>query len=301
MPFPPRPMVRSSVSLLALAALAASLGATTARAGVMDDFNPMNWFGQDKYKQKVINDPPADALYKRGISELNTRDFEKSSKTFGRLEKAYPYSAYQRKGLIMAAYSQYQHKKFDDAIGTTKRYIALFPNSPDTPYMTYLEGMSYYDQIADVNHDLVNAEKSIEVFNAIVTKYPGSEYANDARYKMSVAKDQLAGQEMQVGRYYLEGGNYTAAINRFRTVLAKYQTTRQSEEALERLTEAYLAMGLPQEAQTAAAVLGHNYPESPWYKEAYNHLKSQGNLSPSEDKGSWISKTFSGVTRSAKL
>jgi outer membrane protein assembly factor BamD len=261
----------------------------------MDSINPMNWFnGNDKYETKVLADPPANTLYKNGVNQLTQRDFEKSTKTFNKLEKAYPYSQYQRKGLIMAAFSQYQDKKFDDAIGTAKRYITLYPNSPDTPYVTYLEGMAYYDQIADVNHDLGNAEKAIETFNVIATKYPTSEYANDARYKMSVARDQLAGKEMTVGRYYLERHEYTAAINRFRTVLAKYQTTRHSEEALERLTEAYMAMGLPQEAQTAAAVLGHNYPDSPWYKEAYALLKNSGGggLLPSENKDSWISKTF---------
>jgi outer membrane protein assembly factor BamD len=272
---------------------------TAARADFMDKLNPMNWFGgEDKYETKVISDPPATTLYKRGVNELSARDFEKSAKTFNKLEKAYPYSQFQRKGLIMAAYSQYRDKEFDDAIGTAKRYIALYPNSPDAPYVTYLEGMSFYDQIPDVNHDLQNAQKAIDVFTAIVTKYPTSEYAPDARYKISVARDQLAGQEMTVGRYYLEKHEYTAAINRFRNVLAKYQTTRQSEEALERLAEAYLAMGLPQEAQTAAAVLGHNYPDSPWYKEAYALLKNSGGggLTPSEDKGSWISKTFRGFT-----
>ena len=210
------------------------------------------------------------------------------------MEKAYPYSQYQRKGLVMTTYSQYEDKKYDDAIGSAKRYLGLYPNSTDTPYITYLEGMSYYDQIPDVNHDLDRAEKAIETFNVILTKYPSSEYAADARYKVSVARDQLAGKEMTVGRYYLNRHEYTAAINRFRTVLAKYQTTRQAEEALERLTEAYMAMGLPQEAQTAAAVLGHNYPDSTWYKQAYGLLQG-GGLAPSEDKGSWISKTFKGI------
>ena len=289
--------VRTGTSLLAAAVVLTA--PVAARADFMDTINPMNWFGgNDKYETKVLNDPPANTLYKNGVRALTERDFEKSTKTFNKLEKAYPYSQYQRKGLIMAAYSQYQNKKFDDAIGTAKRYIGLYPNSPDTPYVTYLEAMSFYDQIPDVNHDLQGAEKAIEVFNAIVTKYPNSEYAADSRYKISVARDQLAGKEMTVGRYYLEKHEYTAAINRFRNVLAKYQTTRQAEEALERLTEAYLAMGLPQEAQTAAAVLGHNYPDSHWYKEAYALLKDSGGggLAPSEDRGSWISKTFRGVT-----
>lgn len=299
MPVQPRSAFSARSLVAALALTAPLVAASTARADFMDSINPMNWFNNnEKYETKIIQDPAPGVLYKRGIEALGQHDFDKSVKSFNRLEKAYPYSQYQRKGLIMAAYSQYVAKKFDDSIGTAKRYIGLYPNSPDTPYVMYLEGMAYYDQISDVNHDLSNAEKSIEVFNDLLQKYPGSEYAGDAKYKISVARDQLAGKEMTVGRYYLEAHQYTAAINRFRTVLAKYQTTRHSEEALERLTEAYLAMGLPQEAQTAAAVLGHNYPESPWYKEAYARLKnsSGGPLAPNEDKGSWISRTFRGVT-----
>ena len=265
-----------------------------AHADWTDNLNPKNWFAPDKYETKVLADPPALELYKRGVTELEKRDFETSAKTFTRLEKAYPYSQFQRKGLLMATYTQYQDKKYDDVIGSAKRYLGLYPNSPDSPYITYLEGMAYYDQIPDVNHDLERAEKAVDVFNTILTKYPDSEYAGDARYKLGVAKDQLAGKEMTVGRYYLNRGEYTAAINRFRNVLAKYQTTRQTEESLERLTEAYLALGLPQEAQTAAAVLGHNYPNSSWYKEAFSLLQ-KGGFTPTEDKGSWISKTFRGL------
>jgi outer membrane protein assembly factor BamD len=293
MPLPFR-LAPATLRLSLLTALTISLAPAVAHADFLDKLNPSNWFGEDKYETKAIVDPPANQLYQKGITNLEKRDYETSAKSFTTLEKAYPYSAYQRKGLVMATYSQYQNKSYDDAIGSAKRYLGLYPNSVDTPYVTYLEGMSYYDQIPDVNHDLDRAAKAIDIFQIIVTKYPTSEYATDARYKISVAKDQLAGKEMNVGRYYLNRGEYTAAINRFRTVLAKYQTTPQAEEALERLTEAYLAMGLPQEAQTAAAVLGHNYPESPWYKQAYSLLQT-GGLSPSEDKGSWISRTFRGL------
>ena len=265
-----------------------------ARADFLDSLNPTNWFSDDKYETKLLADPPPNTLYERGVQNLEKRDFETSTKNFSTLEKAYPYSAYQRKGLILTTYSQYQNKSYDDAIGTAKRYLGLFPNSPESPYVTYLEGMAYYNQIPDVNHDLDRAEKAIDVFQTIVSKFPTSEYAADARYKISVARDQLAGKEMNVGRYYLKRGEYTAAVNRFRIVLAKYQTTPQTEEALERLTEAYLAMGLPQEAQTAAAVLGHNYPDSVWYKQAYSLLQS-GGLKPNEDKGSYISRVFRGL------
>ena len=287
--------LRSPLGCHVLGALAvivpAFLAPVAAHADFMDSINPSNWFADDKYETKVINDPPPGVLYQKGVTEMEKRDYDISAKTFSKLEKAYPYSQYQRKALIMTTYSQYQNKSYDDAIGSAKRYLGLYPNSSDSAYITYLEGMAYYDQIPDVNRDLGRADKAIEVFNDVVTKYPASEYAADARYKIGVAKDQLAGKDMEVGRYYLYRREYTAAVNRFRNVLAKYQTTPQTEEALERLTEAYLALGLPQEAQTAAAVLGHNYPNSTWYKQAYSVLQG-GGLTPNEDKGSWISKVF---------
>ena len=286
------PLSRRLLGALAIMA-PALLAPAVAHADFLDSINPSNWFADDKYETKVINDPPAGVLYQKGVTEMEKRDYDISAKTFSKLEKAYPYSQYQRKALIMTTYSQYSNKSYDDAIGSAKRYLGLYPNSPDSDYITYLEGMSYYDQIPDVNHDLARADKAIEVFNDVVKKYPASEYATDARYKIGVAKDQLAGKEMEVGRYYLFRHEYTAAVNRFRNVLSKYQTTPQTEEALERLTEAYMALGLPQEAQTAAAVLGHNYPNSTWYKQAYSLLQG-GGFSPNEDKGSWISRALKG-------
>ncbi len=284
----------SRVGLAGLATVFALSAPVAARADFLDTVNPMNWFGKEKYETKVINDPPADELYNKGLTNLDKRDFEAAGKNFSTLEKAYPYSQYQRKGLLMTTFSQYQNASYDDAIGSAKRYLGLYPNSTDAAYVTYLEAMSYYNQIPDISRDQERAEKSVELFEQVVAKYPKSEFVNDARYKIQVARDQLAGKEMSVGRYYLQRREYTAAVNRFRTVLAKYQTTRHSEEALERLTEAYLAMGLPQEAQTAAAVLGHNYPESPWYKDAFARLKGE-NLSPNEDQGSSLSKMLKKV------
>lgn len=191
----------------------------------------------------------------------------------------------------MTAFSQYQNSSYDDAIASAKRYIGLYPSSPDIAYAHYLEAMSYYNQIPEISRDQDRAAKAAALFTEIIEKYPKSEYVEDSRYKLQVARDQLAGKEMLVGRYYLNQRNYIAAINRFREVLAKYQTTRHAEEALMRLTEAYLALGIPNEAQTAAAILGHNYPDSIWYKDAYARLQSDG-LEPHEDQGSWISKAF---------
>jgi outer membrane protein assembly factor BamD len=160
--------------------------------------------------------------------------------------------------------------------------------------------MSNYNQIPDVTRDQDRAEKAMLALQELVDRYPKSEYVSDARRRIQVAKDQLAGKEMEVGRFYLQKRNYTAAINRFRDVVAKYQTTRHVEEALMRLTEAYVALGIVNEAQTAAAVLGHNFPDSSWYKDAHTLLRS-GGLEPREDAGSWISRSFRGLTRTVGL
>ena len=257
----------------------------------LDSINPMNLFKGEKYETKIIPDVPADDLYNQGLARLQSKDYDGAAKKFADLEKQYPYSQWQRKASLMTTFSQYQNGSYDDAIASAKRYIALYPSSPDIPYAYYLEGMSYYNQIPDISRDQGRAAKAVEVFTVITDKYPKSEYAQDASYKLQVARDQLAGKEMLIGRYYLNQHNYAAAINRFREVLFKYQTTRHAEEALMRLTEAYLALGVPSEAQTAAAVLGHNYPESSWYKDAFALLQG-GGLQPQEDHGSWISKAY---------
>jgi len=256
-----------------------------------DAFNPMNLFSGEKYKTVIVPDVPADDLYNQGLARLQKRDYDGAGKKFADLEKQNPYSQWQRKGLLMTTFSQFQNASYDDAAATAQRYVGLYPTSPDIPYVLYLQAMSYYNQIPDISRDQERAAKASALFAQIVEKYPKSEYAEDARYKLQVTRDQLAGKEMLVGRYYLNQRNYSAAINRFREVLAKYQTTRHAEEALMRLTEAYLALGIANEAQTAAAVLGHNYPDSIWYKDAYARLQSDG-LQPHEDQGSWISKAF---------
>ncbi|WP_245257466.1 outer membrane protein assembly factor BamD [Methylocapsa acidiphila] len=272
-------------------AAAGALALSASACSSADSFNPLNIFGGEKYKTEIVPDVPADDLYNQGLARLQKKDYAAAAKKFADLDKQYPYSQWQRKGLMMTTFSQYQAGSYDDAIASAKRYIQLYPSSPDISYAYYLEAMSYYNQIPEISRDQDRAAKAAELFALILEKYPKSEYAEDARYKLQVARDQLAGKEMLVGRYYLNQHNYAAAINRFREVLAKYQTTRHTEEALMRLTEAYLALGITNEAQTAAAVLGHNFPDSVWYKDAYARLQSDG-LEPHEDQGSWISKAF---------
>jgi outer membrane protein assembly factor BamD len=251
-----------------------------------------DWFGK---KDDVLPDEPADKLYNEGLYLLNQkREAKEASKKFEEVDRQHPYSEWARKALIMQAYAQYDARDYDECINSAKRYVSLHPGSPDAAYAQYLIGASYFDQIPDITRDQERTEKAMQALDEVIRKYPDSEYAASAKKKIEVARDQLAGKEMAVGRYYLEKKNYTGAINRFKVVVTQYQTTRHVEEALMRLTEAYLAVGVVGEAQTAAAVLGHNFPDSPWYKNAYSLVKSGGS-EPREDRGSWISRAFKKV------
>ena len=193
--------------------------------------------------------------------------------------------------MLMSAFLHFRRAQYQEAINDAERYVTLFPATDDAAYAQYLIGESYFRQIPDVTRDQDLSLKAMDAMAQVIQKYPDSEYANDARQKIEVARDQIAGKEMQIGRYYLERREYLAAANRFRTVVEQYQTTRHVEEALLRLTETYLALGIVPEAQTAAAVLGHNFPDSVWYQDAYK-LLSKGGHQPEENSGSWISRAF---------
>jgi outer membrane protein assembly factor BamD len=264
-----------------------------------DTLASMNPFDQgEKYEMKIVPDVPAEKIYDDGLGRMKSGDQEGAAKKFAQLSKNYPYSEWARRGLIMEAYSNYEAQKWEDAITASKSYLSKYPNTKDAAYAQYLLAMSNYNQIPDVTRDQDRSEKALTALQELVQKYPNSEYTSDARNRIQIARDQLAGREMEVGRYYLEKRNFPAAINRFREVVSKYQTTRHVEEALERLTEAYMALGITQEAQTAAAVLGHNFPDSPWYKDAYALLQS-GGLQPREESQSWISRAFRGLKTAA--
>jgi len=248
----------------------------------------------DKFlaKDETFVDEPADKLYNEGLYLMNEKhDAKAANKKFEEVDREHPYSDWARKSLLMSAYSSYNAGDYDGCIGAATRYVTLHPGSPDAAYAQYLIAASHYDQIPDVSRDQGRTEKAMAALEEVIRKYPTSEYAVSAKAKLEGARDQLAGKEMEIGRYNLAKHNYIGAINRFKTVVTQYQTTRHVEEALERLTEAYMALGIVGEAQTAAAVLGHNFPDSRWYKDAYNLVKSNG-LEPSENQGSWISRTF---------
>ncbi len=245
--------------------------------------------------EDIVPDEAADKLYNEGLFLLNNKQqYEDAAKKFDQVDRQNPYSDWARKALLMSAYSYYRAEKYDDCINAAKRYVTLHPGSQDAAYAQYLIGASYYDQIPDVMHDQARADKAIAALAEVVRKYPDTEYALNAKKKIDIARDQMAGKEMEIGRFYMKKRDFTGAINRFKVVVTQFQTTREVEEALERLTEAYISIGIIDEAQTAAAVLGHNFPDSPWYKDAYRLVKSTG-VEPSENKDSWMSRAFRGL------
>ncbi len=272
---------------------AAVLVALGVGLGGCDALDPSNLFAE-KYEPTVTPDIPADKLYSEGLAAMEDGNYETASKKFDDLDKRYAYSDWSRKALLMTAYSNYEGAKYDDAINASKRYLQRHPASKDAAYAQYLMAMSQYKQIPDVTRDQERSERALTALQELVQKYPSSEYVPDAKAKIQITRDQLAGKEMEIGRFYLEKRNFPAAINRFRDVVSRYQTTRHAEEALMRLTECYMALGITGEAQTAAAVLGHNFPDSPWYKDSFSLLQS-GGLEPREDRGSWLSKIYNGV------
>jgi outer membrane protein assembly factor BamD len=269
--------------LLLIVALAVPAGACTSFS---------NLFSKD---EAAAPDEPPEKLYNEGVFLLDRKqDYKDAAKKFGEVERQHPYSDWARKSLLMTAYANYEAKEYDESVSAARRYVTLHPGSPDAAYAQYLIGSAYYERIPDVTRDQGQTEKAIAALEEVTRKYPDSEYAQNAKRKIEMARDQLAGKEMAIGLDYLRKRQFTGGINRFKIVVTQYQTTRHVEEALFRLTEAYMALGIAQEAQTAAAVLGHNFPDSRWYQDAYRLVRS-GGFEPTENKGSWISRAFAGL------
>jgi outer membrane protein assembly factor BamD len=237
------------------------------------------------------SDPVAE-LYNGGLEKLKSGSYKSAAKSFAEVERQHPYSKWATKALLMQAFAYYQHNKYDDAINAANRFITLHPGHKDSAYAYYLTAISQYEQISDVRRDQSRTQKALEALEEVGKRYPQSPYAADAMKKADMARDHLAAKEMEVGRYYLKKGSYLAGINRFKKVVTDYQTTSQVPEALYRLSEGYMALGVVSEAQTAAAVLGQNFPNSEWYKDAYKLVSSDGQQ-PVENKKSWISRLFS--------
>ncbi|WP_299860841.1 outer membrane protein assembly factor BamD [uncultured Hoeflea sp.] len=232
---------------------------------------------------------PADVLYNQGLANLESGQLTEAGRKFEAIDKQHPYSEYARKAMVMNAFTNYRQGRYSEAINAASRYLSLYPNDEDAAYAQYIVGLGYYRQIPEVTRDQRTSSRAIAAFTEVIERYPDSEYVEDSQAKLRYARDQLAGKEMQIGRYYLERKEYVAAANRFRLVIERYPNTRQVEEGLARLVETYYAMGLESEAQTAAAVLGHNFPDSQWYADSYTLLRT-GGLEPRENKGSWISR-----------
>ena len=275
---------------------AAVLASTLALGGcsMFDDFNP---FGAEKYKTEIVPDVPPSKVYDQGLGKLANGAPQEAAKKFTELGKQFPGSDWARKGLLMTTYANFQAGDWDAASQSAQRYVKEYPGSQEAAYAAYVQASAEYNQILDISRDQERAAKALAAFQRVVKDYPNSEYISDSKFKIQVTMDQLAGKEMSIGRFYLNRRNYTAAINRFRNVLTNYQTTRHSEEALYRLTEAYLGLGIVDEAQTAAAILGHNFPDGEWYKDAYALLKGDG-VEPKENAGSWMSKLYHAVVPS---
>ncbi|WP_425350717.1 outer membrane protein assembly factor BamD [Neorhizobium huautlense] len=242
----------------------------------------------DITKLGMETDPP-EALYNQGLANMKAGNLSEASRKFDAIDKQNPFTEWGRKALVMSTFTKYRLGRNDEAIATGNRYMNQYPQSQDSAYVQYLIGLAHSKQIADVTQDQRAANRTIEAMNKVVKDYPDSEYVEDAQAKIRFARDQLAGKEMQVGRYYLERKEYLAAVRRFRNVVEQFSNTNQVEEALARLTEAYYAMGIVEEAQTAAAVLGRNYPDSQWYADSYKLLQG-GGVEPRENRGSWISR-----------
>ena len=219
---------------------------------------------------------PVDVLYNSAQSLLLGGSYARAADEFNEVERQHPYSKWAIKAQVMAAFAYYQANKYDDAVIALDRFIQLHPSNKDVPYAYYLKALCYYEQISTTDRDQRMTEDALKTLNALVTRFPDSEYARDAKVKMDLTYDSLAGKEMDIGRYYQNQGHYLAGINRFKAVIERYQTTTHVPEALLRLTESYLAIGLTDEARKSAAVLGHNFPGSTWYLDAYQLV--EGNI-----------------------
>ena len=224
--------------------------------------------GDTEYVASDVN-----TLYSLAKSRLDTRNYVLAARLFDEVERQHPYSVWARRAQLMSAFSYYMAQQYPDAVSSAQRFLTIHPGNKDAPYAHYLIAMSHYQQIEDVNRDQKITQQAADAFGELIRRYPQSRYAADARLKLDLINDHLAGKEMEVGRFYQRQGNWLAATIRFRTVVDKYQTTTHTPEALQRLVESYLALGIPAEAQKAAAVLGANYPGSKWYERSYRLIQ----------------------------
>jgi outer membrane protein assembly factor BamD len=244
----------------------------------------------DRQTVQLENFPP-EQIFERGEYELARNRTQDAAFYFSEIERLYPYSSWAKRALIMQAYSFHQGQDYPNSRAAAQRYIDFFPTDQDAAYAQYLLALSYYDQIDEVGRDQGLTFQALQALRTVIEVYPDSEYASSAILKFDLAFNHLAGKEMEIGRYYLKGGHYAAAINRFRVVVEDFQTTTHTAEALHRLVEAYLSLGLTDQAQTAGAILGYNYQSTDWYQDGFNLLTQQG-LDPRDRGNNWLSQIY---------
>lgn len=243
----------------------------------------------DKNKP-ITNSASVEELYNEAADAMDVGEYTKSAELFEEVERQYPYSEWATRAELMAAFSYYKDLRYDEAVLALDRFIELHPGNKDIDYALYLKALSSYEQISDIARDQEMTERALDAFNSLIRRFPDSRYARDARYKRDLTLDHLAGKEMEIGRYYLVRNHVNAAINRFRVVVKSYQTTTHVPEALHRLVESYMTLGLTQEATRVAAVLGYNYPGSKWYQDTYK-LLDKGQRTQLLDDRDWVDKT----------
>jgi outer membrane protein assembly factor BamD len=233
-------------------------------------------------------------LYNDALDELKAKKYKAAAELFEEVERQHPYSEWATRAQFMSAYAHYMRSEYDDAIIALGRFIELHPGSEDVAYAYYLRGLSYYEQVSDIGRDQKMTRFALNSLQEVVNRFPNAAYARDAGFKIDLLNDHLAGKEMEIGRFYLSQGNLLAAINRFREVVDRYQTTMHTPEALHRLTEAYLSLGLVEEARKTAAVLGYNYPSGEWYMDSYA-LLVEGQAKSAQAKGAWYERMWNTV------
>ncbi|MEE2694152.1 MAG: outer membrane protein assembly factor BamD [Pseudomonadota bacterium] len=247
--------------------------------------------GCEGTRPEIYIERPVEDIYNIAMDYLLDGDYEDAGSAFEEVERQHPYSVWSTKAQVMAAYAFYMDNDYDAAVIAAERFISLHPGNEDASYALYLVGLCYYEQISDIGRDQGMTELALSSFETVIRRFPGSSYAKDARLKIGLARDHLAGKEMEIGRTYQSLELYVAAINRFRKVVESYQTTSHVPEALHRLAESYLALGLIGEAESAAAVLGHNFGGSEWYESSYRLLR-KSSLEPRLSRQSWLSRFF---------
>lgn len=237
---------------------------------------------------------PVEEIYNEAVDELDRGNFLVAAAQFDEVERQHPYSKWARRAMVMAAYTYYIQNQYEQSILTARRFVSLYPGNRQAPYAYYLIAMSYYEQISDVQRDQRITELAQQALVELIRRFPDSDYARDAMLKLDLTLDHLAGKEMAVGRYYLRSGEYAAALRRFKNVVNRYERTTHIPEALHRMTEIYLTLGIEGEATQNAAILGHNYPDSPWYADSYRLLVDR-DLMPKAEEKSWFKKTWQSI------